>query len=326
MMTKQQKALAAIIACVLFWGFSFISIKIAVEFIPPMTQGALRFAMALVLLFFIKKKYAPDEKFRKEDIPLLAGAGITGVTLYYLFENNGILLIPASEASIITGSTPILIMIAEGVREKIVTRNMPAGNGKTAELNCSLEAKRKYVIYKTILPGMAAIFSLTGVAFVAGGSLSFSGAVMGYVYMAAACVSWVCYCFLTRPLFDRRSRIYIVFWQSVMGFAGFLPFVFFENPLSALRVPGLHVWGHMVFLGIFCSALAYWFYSQALRDLGIGTTSFFLNLVPVVSAIGGFIILGERLLPLQLLGAGLVIAGVYLAMAAQRKIGLTEQS
>jgi drug/metabolite transporter (DMT)-like permease len=278
--------------------------------------------MALVLLFFIKKKYAPDEKFRKEDIPLLAGAGITGVTLYYLFENNGILLIPASEASIITGSTPILIMIAEGVREKIVMRNMPTGSGKTTEPDCSPEAK-KNVLYKTILPGIAAMFSLTGVALVAGGSLSFSGAVMGYVYMAAACVSWVCYCFLTRPLFDRRSRIYIVFWQSVIGFAGFLPFVIFENSLSTLMIPGLHVWGHMVFLGIFCSALAYWFYSQALRDLGIGTTSFFLNLVPVVSAIGGFFVLGERLRPLQLLGAGLVLAGVYLAMATQRKIELT---
>jgi len=324
-MTKRYKALVAVITCVLFWGFSFVSIKIAVEYIPPMTQGALRFAMALILLFFIKKKYAPDERLLKEDIPLLAGAGITGVTLYYLFENNGILLIPASEASIITGSTPILIMIAEGVREKISTRNMPTGNGKTTKPNCSPEAKRKYFLYKTILPGIAAIISLAGVAFVAGGSLNFSGAVMGYVFMTGACVSWVCYCFLTRPLFDRHSRIYIVFWQSVMGFAGFLPFVFFENPLSVLRISGPHVWGHMIFLGIFCSALAYWFYSQALRDLGVGTSSFFLNMVPVVSAIGGFFVLGERLLPLQLLGAGLVLAGVYLVMAAQKKIELTEQ-
>ena len=323
-MTKRHKALAAIIACVLFWGFSFVSIKIAVEFIPPMTLGALRFALAIVFLFFIKKKMAPDEKLRKNDIPFLAGAAITGVTLYFFFENNGISLIPASEASIIVGSIPVLTMIAEGLREKIISRKKLTGSKLAEPPSSDPEIQRKYVLYKTILPTLGAMISLTGVAFVAGGSLSFSGAVMGYVYMAGACVSWVTYCFLTQPLFDHRSRIYIVFWQSVMGFIGFLPFAFFENSQSLLRIPGIYVWGHVVFLGIFCSALGYWFYSQALRDLGVGTSSLFINLIPVVSAVGGYFILGERLRPLQLLGAGLVLAGVYLAMSAPGKIGLAE--
>ncbi|MDR0497576.1 MAG: DMT family transporter [Treponema sp.] len=307
-MTKQHKALAAVIACVLFWGFSFISIKIAVAFIPPMTLGALRFAIALVFLFFIKKKYAPAEKIRKEDIPLLVGAGITGVTLYFFFENNGVAMIPASEASIIVGSIPVLTMITEGVREKIVARPADSKPGT---------AGKKTLLYKIILPGIGALISLSGVALVAGISFALSGTAMGYIFMAGACISWVSYCFLTRPLFDRRSRIYIVFWQSVMGFIGFLPFIFFENPWQMLwEIPGFFVWGHMIFLGIFCSALGYWLYSLALRDLGVGTASLFINCIPVVSAIGGFFILGERLQPLQWLGAALVLAGVYLAMAA----------
>jgi drug/metabolite transporter (DMT)-like permease len=74
----------------------------------------------------------------------------------------------------------------------------------------------------------------------------------------------------------------------------------------------------VIFLGICCSALGYWFYAQSLEVLGIGTTSLFINFIPVISAIGSFFILNERLQPLQLLGAALVLAGVYLAMAAQR--------
>ena len=307
-MTNRRKALAAIVTCVLFWGFSFISIKIAVEYVPPMSLGALRFGMALVLLFFIKRKIAPEEKIRKKDIPLLAGAGLTGVTFYFFFENNGVSLIPASEASIIIGSIPVITMIAEMV-----------GGKKTS-------------LHKYLLPGAGAFISLAGVALVAGVSFALTGAAKGYFFMAGACVSWVCYCFLTRPLFARCSRIYIVFWQSVIGFIGFLPFAFIEflntdtfntafgetfNAASIYsHLPQAYIWAHVIFLGVCCSALGYWFYSLALKDLGVGVSSLFINFIPVISAVGGFIILGERLQPLQWLGAILVLAGVYLAMAA----------
>ena len=323
-MSNRQKSLAAVITCVFLWGFSFISIKIAVVFIPPMTLGALRFGLALVFLFFIKRKLAPEEKIRKEDIPFLAGAGLTGVTLYFFFENNGVFLIPASEASIIVGTVPVLTLIAEGVRGKIISRRLV----KTAASQASQVAHashtshvshtvQKPVLYNIILPALGALLSLSGVALVAGISFALSGTALGYFYMGGACISWVVYCFLTRPLFKRRSRIYIIFWQSAIGFMGFLPFAIFER---SWQIPDLVVWAHVSFLGIFCSALGYWLYSLALRDLGVATTSFFINLIPVVSAIGGFFVLGERLQPLQWLGAALVLAGVYLAMAASRKI------
>ena len=306
-MTNRHKAFAAIIACVLFWGFSFISIKIAVEVFPPMTLGALRFALAIILLFFIKKKYAAEEKIRKGDIPLLAGAALTGVTFYFFFENNGVALIPASEASIIVASIPVLTLIAEGVKGKIVSRKVKDS-----------DAIEKTPISKTFLTVLGAFVSLAGVALVAGVSFTLSGSAMGYFYMAGACVSWVCYCFLTAPLFNHHSRIFIVFWQSLIGFIGFLPFVVFE---PSWQMPELHIWGHVVFLGVCCSALGYWLYVMALKDLGVGRATLFINFIPVISAIGGFFVLGERLQPLQWFGAALVIAGVYLAMAVSGKKG-----
>ena len=306
-MTKRNKALAAVITCVLFWGFSFISIKIAVEFFPPMTLGALRFAIALIFLFFFKKKIAPDEKIQKMDVPLLAGAGLSGVTLYFFFEKNGVSMIPASEASIITAAIPILILIVEGLIN--FRPNNGEKNGRSVKL---------------LLPALGALISLSGVALVAGVSFALSGTALGYAYMAGACVSWVCYSFLTRPLFSRRSRIYIVFWQSAIGFIGFLPFAFLETQSNwhslIAGLPGLYVWGHVIFLGICCSAIGYWLYTLALRDLGVGTASMFINFIPVVSAIGGFFILGERLQPLQWLGGALVLGGVYLAMVPQKTL------
>ena len=315
-MTKQNKALAAVIACVLFWGFSFISIKIAVAVFPPMTLGAVRFALAVIILFFIKRKIAPDEKIQKKDVPLLAGAGITGVTLYFFFENNGVSWIPASEASIFVGSIPVITMISEAAWIKI-SKTREKGL-KTAEAIPAGE-KQQPAFFRTVLPVTGALISLAGIALVAGVSFALSGTALGYVFMSGACVSWVTYCFLTRPLFASHSRIFIVFWQSLMGFIGFLPFTFFEK---SWRMPGLDVWGHLLFLGIFCSALGYWFYSMALEDLGVSKATIFINFIPVISAIGGFLVLGERLMPLQWLGAALVLAGVYLAMLAPGKEGL----
>jgi drug/metabolite transporter (DMT)-like permease len=307
-MKKQNKAVAAVIACVLFWGFSFISIKIAVGVFPPMTLGAIRFALAVVILFFIKRKIAPDEKIQKKDIPLLAGAGITGVTLYFFFENNGVSLIPASEASIFIGAIPVITMISEAAWEKFSSNRK---DERKAGEKIDVLHKQKPPFYKTVLPVIGALISLAGVALVAGISFAISGTVLGYVFMSGACVSWVVYCLLTRPLFASHSRIFIVFWQSLIGFIGFLPFMFFE---ASWQMPGLDVWAHLLFLGLFCSALGYWFYTMGLEELGVGRATIFINLIPVVSAIGAFFVLGERLKPLQWFGAALVVAGVYLTM------------
>jgi len=314
-MTKKRKALVSITVCVLFWGFSFISIKIAVAVFPPMTLGAVRFILAVIFLFFIKRKMAPGEKLTLKDVPLLAGAGLSGVTFYFFFENNGVSLVPASEASIIIAAIPVITMIAEALREKIVSLKKKKDNMDKVSLNSRSPIK-------VFLSVIGALISLAGVGLVAGVSFSLSGTVLGYFYMAGACVCWVCYCFLTRPLFAHHSRIFIVFWQSAVGLLGFLPFAVLESILAMgafWQIPGMYVWGHVIFLGLCCSAMGYWLYAVALETLGVGTTAIFINFIPVVTAFAGFFILDERLRALQWLGAALVFTGVYLAMAASQK-------
>jgi len=298
-MSERSKALAAIIACVLFWGFSFISIKITVAVFPPMTQGLLRFAIALVFLFFMKLKLAPGEKLKARDIPLLFGAGLSGVTFYFFCENNGVSMVTASEASIAIGSIPVLSMIADSLSRKF-SRNKDSSQTKNGA--------RRWI---------GAFISIAGVWLVAGVSFAISGSVLGYIYMAGAAIFWVVYSLLTRPLFARCSRIYIVFWQSVAGFIGFIPFSIMD--LNKWGRPDLPVILHLVFLSVFCSALAYWFYARSIEVLGLSVSAVFINLVPLVTAVFGFIVMGDRLTPLQWLGAVFVIGGVYLSMLQGKK-------
>jgi drug/metabolite transporter (DMT)-like permease len=306
---RRKPALLSIIACVFLWGFSFISIKESLPVFPPMTLGAVRFTIAITVLFFIyrfssewqSKRMQAEEKKNankrfKSDIPLLIGSGFSGVTFYFFFENNGVARVTASEASIITAAIPVLTMIADWFAAKLSSHdNAPHLGWKS---------------------WLGAFISIAGVALVAGVSFLLSGSISGYVYMGGAALCWVAYSLLTRPLFDRkRSRLYIVFWQNFFGFLGLLPFAMLEY--KSWGNPTLKVMLHVIFLALGCSALGYWLYAHAMEVLGVSTTSVFINLIPVVTVIAGFIVLHERLTLLQGAGAVLVLGGVYLTILPQ---------
>ncbi|MDR2481403.1 MAG: DMT family transporter [Spirochaetaceae bacterium] len=288
----KKKAFFFMIICVLFWGFSFISIKVSMQALKPMTLGALRFSIAVVCLYIMKlindmrltQRGEAKETLSFKDLPLLILTSITGVSLYFYFENNGVDLTGASEASIIIGFIPVLSMLCDVI---LLKTNI---------------APRQWI-------GTA--FSVSGVIMVSGISISLSGNPLGYVFMICSVICWVVYGFLTRPLFTRRSQIYVIFWQNFFGLAGLCLFAVFEKN-SWMLVDGVII-GHVLFLAVFCSALCYMLYAYALDVLGVSVTSLFINCTPVITAVASFFVLKERLTLLQWIGAFFVMGGVTAA-------------
>ncbi|MGO8694967.1 MAG: DMT family transporter [Rectinemataceae bacterium] len=289
-MKRPQFALLSGLLVALIWGLSFLSIKIAVAIIPPMTLTALRFIIACVVLTAIAVILKERLGIAWRDVPVLAAGGLVGVTLYFFGENNGVAMLSASEASLIMGTIPVLTVLSE--RLFLGTRL----------------GVRAY---------MGALLSFVGVALIVARSPGAVVSPMGYLYMGVAALSWVVYSFLTRPVSNRYGRITVTFWQSFFGLIGCIPFALAEH--SAWHVPGTAVVLNLLYLGIFCSAIGYWLYVAALDMLGAGRASVFINLIPVVSVVGAFFILGERLESLQLLGGAVAIAGVYLATMQSRR-------
>lgn len=284
--SKRVTALLAVWGTVLFWGLSFVSSKTVLNAgVPPMTMVAIRFLIATVVLNLFVRKFDPGARLKKQDILPLAASGLFGVTIYFFFEARGIKLTSASHASLIIATIPIFTVIAEAIffRTRI-----------------SLAAAAGIVLS---VAGVVLLVRRAGEPFL-------SGSLVGDLFMFGACLSWVVYILLSKNLHKRMSEIAITAYQSLFGTIFLLPLALLERgqwvPISLAA--GLN----LAYLALFCSALSNFLYVYALSRLGPIVISPYVNLIPVVSVLGGVFLLGESLAWGQIVGGALILAGVLI--------------
>lgn len=264
---------------IVFWGISFISIKIAVEEVPPVTMALLRFVIASVLLWGLLRKIEPGTKIDKADIPRMILAGCLGITLYFYFENIGVKLTTAVNASLIVTIVPILAIVLD-----VVFFGAPVSLYKGAGI---------------VLAAGGTYLSVT-----ANGELDFDSAnFAGNVLVIGAMLAWVFYTLVNKSLQNKYSGLYMTTYQTISGTILLLPLSLTEY--NEWQVFSLTALGHILFLAIFCSVICYLLYMYALKHLDVAITTLYLNLIPVVGVMGGYFILDESVLPIQLIG-GLV--------------------
>jgi len=279
-MSDKTKAYIALTCTTLFWGASFVSMKICMEVFGPLYLAFFRYLLTSLIIFLILKLTKTLQKVDKKDYLRLAVSGLTGTTIYFACENNAVLRISSNEASILIGTIPIFALIFNRLiyKSKITPRN-----------------------------AISTAASIFGIYLIIGGA-DFSLNALGYLFMIMAAISWSAFQFVTKPLFSKYSGMTLLLYQSVFGVMGFLPFLKYDY----MNVSNLdmRVWGHFMFLTIICSALATYFYLFGQKKLGINITSVFLNLIPVFTFIFSFLFLKELMSPVQLGGALIVIVSV----------------
>ncbi|MDY0257494.1 DMT family transporter [Gudongella oleilytica] len=277
---KKITAVVFLIGSTIMFGLSFVSIKISMEVFPPLSMAFYRFLIACLILYPMLRKMSPGETLRKEHLPLMAFSGILGITIYFFFENNGVLRISPNDASIIIAIMPVAAAMGEWafLRKKLSPISLAA-----------------------------IIASILGIYIIIGGKLE-GGSVSGYLYMVGAIVSFSIFMIITKPLFRSYSGIAVTFYQSIFGTLAFIPFLWLET-VRWSQLNGNIIF-HFLFLAIGCSAIANFMYIYALSNLSVATTAIFMNLIPVFTFIFSYFIFGETLSPLQLFGAAVVIASV----------------
>jgi len=135
---------------------------------------------------------------------------------------------------------------------------------------------------------------------------------LGELAMFGCVVSWAAYTLLgKRMLGDGVSSLAATTYAAL---AGTLLLVALNVVTGTLHVPHASpkAWWCIAFIGVFSTALAYvWFY-DGVRAIGPARTAVFINLVPVVAIALGVLLLGEKLVPSMVIGAALVVSGVFI--------------
>ncbi len=285
---EYRLAVLLIILDVLFWGFSFIATKVVLSQIPPISIALFRQIIAMITLIILLILTKSQFKIARRDGGYIVLASFFGIVMYFVLENTGLLYTTASNASMIVATLPIFTLLAEALLYKLkVTGGM---------VICLILSTIGVVLVVTV-DGRLDLSSLR---------------LWGNLLVMGAIISWVIYSILNRRLSESYPSLTLTALQSAASIIIFVPLAIPEmGRWPAVSEITLTVFANLLFLGVFCSGLAYIFYIYAARRLGLTVVCAFLNLIPVVTVIFGHLLLHETLSWMQLLGMALIMIALY---------------
>lgn len=281
-------ALAALGAAFI-WGLTFAPSKVALAEMGPLTLAVLRFTIALAVIGVAVARLRPSPwRLRKLSWGTLALLGFTSVTLFFGLQNLGLARTSASNASLIASSVPALTAILSAVvlRERM-TRLRVAG----------------------IAASMAGVGAIVLLGSEAGGA----GSLDGDLLVLGAAIAWAVYTLVNKGVSGRMPESLLLAYTMAFGTLFLLPGAVAETILVGFGPVSPAGWLSVLFLGLLGSGASFFLWNAALRRLDASEASTYINLVPVVAVASAAAMLGESLVPAQLLGGVLVILGVYLA-------------
>lgn len=196
---------AAALFCVSVWGATFVSTKVLIaNSLTPAEIFLLRFATAYVLLAFIARGRLWADCLRDE--AMLAAAGITGGSLYFLTENMALEFAPASNVSLIVCTAPVwtALLLSSLYRSERMTRRQAVGS-------CIAFAGMTLVVLN--------------------GRFVLHLEPKGDLLALAASLSWVCYSLLLKRIGERYPALFVTRKVFFYGVVTILP-VFFVRPFA----------------------------------------------------------------------------------------------
>ena len=294
-MYDQARGHGAALVTIVIWGTTFISTKVLLEYFRPIEILALRFLLGFLALAVASPKRLRTAGWRQE--LTLAGAGLCGVTLYYLLENIALTHTLASNVGVIVSVSPFFTALFSGIsgdRERLHGR----------------------------------FFLGFGVAMAGVCLLSFHGAEQlsldptGDLLALGAAVVWAGYGVLTKKISGFGYPILLTtrrtFGYGLLFMLPALPLMGFRPEWQAMLQP-VNL-GNLLFLGLGASALCFVTWNFSVRALGAVKTSAYIYLVPVITVVTSAIVLKEPVTPQVVLGTALALAGLMISQKREREI------
>jgi drug/metabolite transporter (DMT)-like permease len=273
---------------ILFWGFSFVATKIALQSFTPFSLIFLRFSCASVFFIFLLSRtgFPPLTGKNLKNLGLLA---IFQPGLYFTFETVGLQYTTATKTSLIIATIP-LVVVAMSVlflKERIRPINI-----------------------------VGICISLVGVSLLVFGGQTgeaIGGMLFGDLLIGGAVLSAAIYMLMARSLGQTITPVQITGMQAIFGSLIFLPLFLHDLPMLHWQDVSLESIIALIGLTVFATIAAFLCYNYALTQIPAAKASVFINVIPVVTAFGAWMLLGETLTMIQFVGGTIVLFAVYLA-------------
>ncbi len=124
------------------------------------------------------------------------------------------------------------------------------------------------------------------------------------------------------PLNNIFDASVIVFWEHVLIMLMFLPLLW-RRMADLPKVDG-RTWGYLIFSGFAGSAVGTIFFTLALKNGNPTVVNVVLNVQPLISTLGAFLLFHDRLTPrFFLYGSIAILAGVFLSVEYPSAIGVS---
>lgn len=131
------------------------------------------------------------------------------------------------------------------------------------------------------------------------------------IFIAAIC--WALYTVWIKGLDVRINHIVLLAVIILTGIMGILPFYLWELSYSQPIIINKETIASFIYVGIFPSVLAVWFYNKGVAEVGPARASLFIHLMPVFGSLMSITLLGESFFLYHVIGISAIFCGIYLS-------------
>lgn len=292
MKPNQLKSNILLLSASVIWGFAFVAQRHGMTFIGPLTFNGIRFILGAVTLIPVMKFLSPSFSFNTLLNPvLLIHGAMAGVALLFAstFQQVGIIYTSAGNAGFITSLYIIFVPLFGLFLRK------PSG---------------KYV--------WAGVILATGGLYM----LSFHEKMqmqMGDLLVLISALFWGMHLIVLSyiaPIHDFRAIAFIQFLFT--GITSLSLALLFEEPeIQQIQQATLPV----LYAGIASAGIGFTLQVAGQRHARADHAALILSLEALFAALGGYLLLSERMSFSAIIGCGLMLAGVTISQIRSTKKG-----
>lgn len=262
------------------WGLGFTLAKVAFVYdaFPPILLMAFRFGLtALTLVFFV-----PVPKGYLQPIFWIS---LVSATIQYSLTFTGVNGVDASTAVIVVQlEFPFMALLAAVLlKDRLGTKGI-----------------------------LGVVFAFCGIILIAGQPYLRENLFSVFLVASGACV-WAFGQIMIKRLNGAVAGFTLIAWVAVFATPQLflMSYLVEGNQLTNLGHIGWIGWGVVLYLGLAMTALGYGIWYHLLGRYPVTKVGPVLLLLPVTSIASSVVLLGERLTWVEILGAVIVIAGVW---------------